>query len=191
MCAQVFAKDLALVVLDPLGKVGGGKRYVPEQLAHKFPCMLEPFAAVARQYPGYPTIFRLPLRRVGSAFGKRWSVHAVKALLDRFLDEQATELLLFAKSVGQVTFAVRAENGTAQPLRQLNRTRMAHDAAEVEDAPAPRKSPRHATKQTSPSGCRAAPEQVVLTLTLSLSLTLTLITLPLPLPLYPYPYPYP
>ena len=83
MRAQVFAKDLALVVLDPLGRAGGGKRYVPDQLRHKFPCMLEPFAAVARQYPGYPTIFRLPLRRAGSPFGKKWGVHAVKAPMDR------------------------------------------------------------------------------------------------------------
>lgn len=55
--------------------------------------MLQPFAAVARQYPGYPTVFRLPLRRAGSRFGKKWDVHAVKALMDRFLDDQATVLV--------------------------------------------------------------------------------------------------
>ena len=89
--------------------------------------MLEPFAALRAQYPGYPTIFRLPLRRTGSPFGKRWDVHAVKALMDHFLEQQATELLLFAKTVRQVTFGVRAENGTAQTLRQLSRTITGHE----------------------------------------------------------------
>ena len=144
------------MVLDPLGRLdlGDGRRYVPEQLAQKFPSTLKPFAAVSKQYPGFPTIFRLPLRQAGSAFGKKWGVHDVKGLLDRFLKDQAAELLLFAKSVGQVTFAVRAENGTAQPLQELSRKLAAPPA----DGPSPRKSARR-TKHASPAASLAPPKK--------------------------------
>ena len=119
-CPQIYARDTALVILDPLHTVlsKDGMRYKPDELKRKFSSMLEPFAKVAEDYP---TIFRLPLRTKGSNFGKPFNVHHTKGLFDRF-QQQASELLLLAKNVTSVEFAMRAEGGEIRQVARMTRS---------------------------------------------------------------------
>jgi len=118
---QIFARDLSLVILDPLDRIkigNGGKAFTPHGLANRFPDMLAGF----QNFPdGYPTIFRLPLRNAPSDFGQKWNAHNTYQLLERFAGTQVQELLLFAKSVGKVTCGVRDTVGHITVLSEVAR----------------------------------------------------------------------
>ena len=118
---QIFARDLSLVILDPLDRIkigNGGKAFRPHGLANRFPDMLAGF----QNFPdGYPTIFRLPLRNAPSDFGQKWNAHNTYQLLERFAGTQVQELLLFAKSVGKITCGVRDTVGHITVLSEVAR----------------------------------------------------------------------
>ena len=156
---QIFAANLAFVVLDPLHKLGDedGKKFLPAQLRENFPNMLAPFEAVPKEYP---TVFRLPLRTSGpSSFGKKWSAQDAFDLLSRFIELQKSELLLFSRSVTQVVVDVRSSDGTVARLREIARTDTVDDD---DDTPlqSPRKSPRKSprvAKRTAVAATSQAP----------------------------------
>ena len=159
---QIFAANLAFVVLDPLHKLGDedGKKFLPAQLRENFPNMLAPFEAVPKEYP---TVFRLPLRTSGpSSFGKKWSAQDAFDLLSRFIELQKSELLLFSRSVTQVVVDVRSSDGTVARLREIARTDTVDDD---DDTPlqSPRKSPRKSprvAKRTAVAATSQAPVYV-------------------------------
>ena len=130
---QIHAKDLALVVLDPLHSVidRDGVRYNSTALRANCPNMLAPFDAVhfssregSSEEDGddgdWPALFRLPLRKKGSNFGAPISVNKAMDMMNRFMNS-AAEVLLFAKSVKQLEFRVRNDDGSDKLLAIITR----------------------------------------------------------------------
>jgi hypothetical protein len=100
----LLAND-ALHVFDPMqiAVTRGnetGKKYGYSKLKSLFPDMLEPFAHLCAEWP---TVFRLPLRTISSAFGKSNSPKQIKTLLTTFFRESNASLL-FSKHVRCVQF---------------------------------------------------------------------------------------